>query len=487
MDSKKTLLQTLGSRERALDIARRAAKNVPAYSRLLAASGIDEVSSFEALPLTDKGNYLGPSPYRDLLADDYDRTFTIFKSSGSSGQAFYWPQLKEQGLSSGPRLCKFLEDVFHIHERRTLAIVGLALGSWIGGEHLSWALKSIASATPYPFSVFSPGSAHDEIIAMIVNADPFVDQFLVFLCPSAISHMHLKAQDRGIALPHGKLRYMVLGEPFPENLRLSLQKAAGAPPAEPVILSMYGSADTGFLGVESPASAVLRQAVMAAPDFAGHIGLRGALPHFFHFSAPDAYVEVVDGELCVTRWQGIPLVRYNLHDSATILSWQSMCSIASELAGRNPALAALAGAMRSVPDLPDLISIHGRSDGCLILCGTNISETMLDEAVRAASLSEWLTGAYKARIAYEDNRQHLEFDLEWKKDAPMDTQATNQVYAGLVRELGCVQPEFLDDWRNVYSAWDDNPAKRILRLKPVRWPELSGKLEKVVKHRGTRS
>jgi len=33
----------------------------------------------------------------------------------------------------------------------------------------------------------------------------------------------------------------------------------------------------------------------------------------------------------------------------------------------------------------DLIAISGRSDSGLILCGTNLSETMLDNAVRGRS------------------------------------------------------------------------------------------------------
>jgi phenylacetate-CoA ligase len=111
---------------------------------------------------------------------------------------------------------------------------------------------------------------------------------------------------------------------------------------------------------------------------------------------------------------------------------------------------------------------------------------MLDEAIRAAPLSEWLTGMYKASILYDKNRQHLALDLEWRKTADMDRSSIDKVYASLVRELGRVQPEFLDDWRNVYRAWDGDSEKRILRINPVRWPGLSSRLDDGIKHRGTR-
>ena len=474
--------RALGSENMAIEIARRAQRSVPAYGRLLAASGVSEIGRFELLPLTDKAGYLGPSSYGELLSEDYERAFTVFKSSGSSGQSFYWPQLKESSERTVPMMRGLLENIFRIHERRTLAIVGLALGSWIGGEHVSWSLKSLAAVSPYPFAVFSPGSVHEEIIEMIRDAEPFIDQFLIFLCPSAIRHLHLKAEERGIKLPHGRLRYMVLGEPFPESLRIGLQSASGVPESEPVIVSMYGSADTGFLGVETAATALLRQALTDDPELAEQFGVRGVVPHYFHFTASDVYLETINGELCVTRWQGIPLIRYNLHDVAELLSWEAVAGAVSQLSARFPLLAGICGDA----GLPDLIAISGRSDGCLILCGTNITEAMLDEAVRTKSLAKWLTGVYKAGIKYENGRQYLEFDLEWRREAAMDAAAMDLVYALLVQELGRAQPEFLDDWRNVYRAWDGDAAKRILRFNPVRWPGMSAALEKSNKHRGIR-
>jgi hypothetical protein len=56
----------------------------------------------------------------------------------------------------------------------------------------------------------------------------------------------------------------------------------------------------------------------------------------------------------------------------------------------------------------------------------------------------------------------------------------------LVQALGREQPEFLDDWRNVYSTWDADPQRRILRLNCLPYPALSQRLEKDIKQRGIR-
>ncbi|MGH7145328.1 MAG: hypothetical protein ACREJ2_14545 [Planctomycetota bacterium] len=475
----------LGSLDIAETIAQRAAAEVPAYRHFLASRNISPGTPFTGLPRVDKANYLSQHDFATLMGGDFTETFTIFKSSGSSGHSFYWPQRKDNHRFARQGMQNLLEQIFQIDRKPTLAVVGLALGSWIGGEHLSWLLKSVAMETPYPFAVFSPGSQHREIIEVTVKASRFVDQIIVVVCPSAIGHLMLLAEQSGQALPLEKMRFIVVGEAFPEMVRLGLHKRCGRPLTEPMMVSMYGSADTGALGVESGASIAVRQ-ILAQDQMASRaLGFGASPPHFFHSCAPDAYLESIRGELCVTRWQGIPLVRYNLHDSVTFYRW---AAFRKELLARRTVTAAapeLFAVLEAAGDKqPDLIAVAGRSDSGLILCGTNLSETMLDAAVRSPELQPWVTGQYKARITIDDDRQFLEFDLEFLKEVTADAATLDKVYQALVQAIGREQPEFLDDWRNIYSTWDRDPERRILRLRPFVWPELSQRIEKEMKQRG---
>ncbi len=43
------------------------------------------------------------------------------------------------------------------------------------------------------------------------------------------------------------------------------------------------------------------------------------IPNLYHAQREDTFYEIVDGELVVTRWQGIPLARYNLKDRVPAL------------------------------------------------------------------------------------------------------------------------------------------------------------------------
>jgi phenylacetate-CoA ligase len=462
-------------------IATRAIQTVPAYKAFLEANGCPPDQPFEQLPPTDKDTYLRRYPFEELVGGDFDQTFTIFSSSGSSGHAFYWPQLKTGHATAAASLRGLLEGAFAIEQKRTLAIIGLALGSWIGGDHFSWAFKNVAAATPYPFAVFSPGNKHDEIIAIIHSATAMVDQFLLVCCPSAIGHLLLRAEQTGRPLPLEKLRYLVIGEPFPEFLRVDLERRSDRSLAEPVMLSVYGSADTGVLGFESPASIAVRRLCAEEPEFAAELGLPGAAPHLFHCADPDVCLETVAGELWVTKWQGIPLVRYNLHDHVHLLEWDQIADALPK--ARNTTVRTFLENLP--PTLPSrLLAVTGRSDSCLILCGTNLTETMLDHAIRSADLQSDLTGIYRASVIIEDGRQRLEIIAESPHDPAATPGLIDSIYQRLIVALGRVQPEFHDDWTSIYHQWDTDPSRRILKLTLLPWPALSSTGEKTIKQRG---
>jgi phenylacetate-CoA ligase len=483
-----SLLQpSLGSIESARTIAARAANEVAGYKAFLAGREIAPGLPFDRLPLTDKAGYLKQFPLEQLVGADFEQTFHIFSSSGSSGHAFYWPQLKSSHQASAERLRQLLESTFAIHERKTLGVVGLALGSWIGGDHFSWLLKNLAMNTPYPFAVFSPGNKHDEIIAVLRSASRFVDQFILACCPSAIGHLILRAEQAGTPLPLAKMRYLVIGEPFPEILRTGLEQCAKLPPDEALMLSIYGSADTGVLGFESPASIALRKLAQAEPAIAEELGLGRVIPHFFHQADPETYLETVEGELCITKWQGIPLVRYGLHDSARLYYWHEIAARFPAWAERHPDRAPVlqrVGQIHLPLPSPGLVAITGRADSCLVLCGTNLTEAMFDEAVRAPDLVPFLTGAYQAQLLLEDGRQRLGLTLEYHAEKGNCDEVIETIYPKLVKSLGRVQPEFQDDWASIYRTWDNDPARRIMKLELVPWPEMSRGLESKIKQRG---
>ncbi|MEH2141318.1 hypothetical protein [Nostoc sp.] len=476
---------SLGAKQIAEEVAERAQRFVPAYKRFLESQGFKGGETFEQLPQLDKKSYALAYPFEELLGDDYEECFTLFRSSGSSGHSFYWPQLKSDSRSSPAGMRILLEDVFAVHQKKTLAIMGLNLGAWMGTESISWSLKNMAINTPYPFYIFSPGSHHEEIIEMVYKMNQFVDQIILFIVPSAIAHLHLKASKLNKSFPFEKLKYMVLGEPFPESLRISLQKHAGVEEKIPFMFSIYGSADTDGLGIEFSASVALRTILYRNSALASSLGIKSPIPHFFHFIATNTFLESIDDHLCVTRWQGIPLVRYILYDRVALYNWKEFkqAVLTSEYLDLEdqPWVKVISD---SSDDLPDLLAVSGRADSCLMLGGANLTEYILDAAVKCEELHDILTGLYRARIVEEENMQYLAFDLETRQGVESDAVTLDRVYHSLVQTLGQLESYFLEAWKNIYSAWDNDSSKRILRLNFIPWPGLSDATEQTIKQRG---
>jgi len=234
-----------------------------------------------------------------------------------------------------------------------------------------------------------------------------------------------------------------------------------------------GRSGTGTKGVESVASVARRRLLAGRPKLAQELGLGPITPHFFHLTATDAYLETVDGELCVTRWQGIPIVRYNLHDRAVLLAWGPLRHAILTSAPEGLDDVELRGLIQEAEEMPDLLAISGRTDNAVTIGGTKLTEAMLDEVVACAALSDLLTGSYRAALIFEADRPILSIDLEFKPDICLDTSVLDRAYGELIHALCRVQPEFASDWENVYRLWDDDPSLRVLRLRALAWPALS--------------
>ena len=90
------------------------------------------------------------------------------------------------------------------------------------------------------------------------------------------------------------------------------------------MLSLYAKPDTTVIGTESLALSAIRKLFHRHKSLSHEMGYGDSIPHFFHYTDQDAYLEVVNDELVITKWQCVPLVRYNLHDKVKLYSWKEL-------------------------------------------------------------------------------------------------------------------------------------------------------------------
>ncbi len=474
-------LASLGSVLLAERVAHRAERTIPAYARFLSSGG--PFRRFPDRPVMEKRSYIDRSAWPELVGRNERQLFAIFGSGGSSGRIFYWPLLRSQHRYSAWGMRKFLERWLDIRRRRTMAVNALYLGSWWSGTYLVWLLDTIALKAGYPFTVFNPGDRQEEIVNLIAEAGEAYDQILLCIYPSAVSHLLAVAERMGKPLPLAKLRYLTMGEAFPERLRMALGRRSGHGPGQPFFHSSYGSTDTGLLGTESQATIALRQLLTSNTDLTEELGIPQPVPLLFHNVGLGNYLERVEGELCITRWQGIPLVRYNLHDRVGFYHWRRLRQAVLASHRWRPEDGPLRAILRKCsPFLSNLIAVHGRSDTCLILGSMELPEALLDAAVHSPELEGLVTGAYFAEVRYDEEWQHLHLDVEVKSEKEPEEGLEERVRQAVAASLQKLKPVFRERWEQAYRFVDHDPRRRALRVRLHAWPSLSRRTSRSGKH-----
>src|SRR5690348_3724460 len=208
----------------ALALLRRAADGVPAYAAMLKASGmgaadVHDAVDFARLPLLNKDNYARRFPLEalveggDLAACDF---FAV--SSGSTGEPTVWPRGLHHEFPVAVRFEQVLRDNFRAHERRTLAVICFALGSWVGGMYTTSCLRWVA-AKKYPLLIVTPGNKIDEILRVVKRLAPDFEQTVLFGYPPFLKEV--VDAGRGEKVDWGKfnVRLVTAGEVFSETWR----------------------------------------------------------------------------------------------------------------------------------------------------------------------------------------------------------------------------------------------------------------------------
>lgn len=477
-------IKSIGSRETAQALAKKAVEKIPAYQKFLAKEGKTGKEPFEELPLTSKKTYMTQYPYIELLPMPVSDNVAIFASSGSSGKKpFYWVYEKNQLLDK--RIQPTLEALFSIHKKKSLFIIALALGSWVGGDTTSFIGKTIALNAPYPLTVITPAINIDEIIMLINNFGVHYEQIVLYTSPTTFAHLMLTCDHEKANLPFEKMRYMFFEEGFTEDFRIAVEKRSKASETNPVAFSLFASADTGLLGVESQATVAIRKLCYHNHDFAAHIGAGLDFPLFFHLMKSDTYIEQIDDELCITAWQGIPLIRYNLNDRMHLHPWAKMQETVKNFKFNTPLEQQLAAMVIHAPaQLPDLFAVFGRADSCINIGGTKIYENMLDDVMRSEELSPYLTGMYKAKLATQEFHSYIDFVVELKEGVKHDHKTIDIIEDLIEEKLAEMNPEFRGDYEKLFKKRKMMSGLKSVKVKTVPWPTISHELETKIKVRG---
>jgi len=435
------------SERMALDLFQQCATRVPAYKDFLRRRGVDPaairtIDDFASVPTTDKENYINSYPLDQLCWDGtLRRSCLIASSSGSTGDASFWPISDEQTRQGADAWELIYRDFLDATQRSTLFIVAFAMGMWAAGTSTMMANEWI-SRKGYPVTMATPGTHIPDILALIRAMHVHFDQIAIAGYPPHIKNIIDAGLSEGLDWKKLNLKFLFTGEAFTERWRTHFARQTGLKNILTDALNMYGSADVGLVAHETPLTVYLRRKATEDAALASALFGRDRVPAVNQYNPETRYFETPDGSLVVTAPSSIPLVRYNTKDiGGTIAYGELERRLAASGIGLREEAEAL-GFGRCIWKTP-LVYLFGRGKFAASIYGITIHPEYTKWIMDTQELLPVLTG--KFIIATEetgDMRQRLHLRVELLEGVEKSPQIRDLVKAVFVRELPRISSEY---------------------------------------------
>lgn len=437
-------------RQLPLSVFLSASKEIDAYKLFLKENKIipEKVHTIKdftsTVPLMEKDNYLYRYPFVSLVRNGRIPPM-ISASSGSSGKPFYWPRGDDQEQAGGILHKRIFKDIFKIEGKRTLVIVCFSMGNWIAGTFTAASCRYVAREKNMQISVITPGIEKEDIITVIRDLAPQFETVILAGYPPFLMDIINETKRRSIPLNIFSLKFLFAGEGFSEYWRDLICSSAGVADSISDTVSVYGTADAGALGHETPLSIMIRKTAGANEKFREILfGNEGFVPSLVHFDPNVIYFESVNGHLAFTADTGIPLIRYNIKDKGVVLKKTEIIE-AAKSAGVYDVLAPYLKKW-SLP----LVGLFGRSDVAVTFYALNIYPENIKAAVERGDFSRKLTGKFIARVDSDisQTEQTLVVMFELEESIETNDQLKEEVRTALFESLIKLNTEY----RKLYNS-----------------------------------
>jgi phenylacetate-CoA ligase len=396
-----------GPAESVLELFHRVAATVPAYGKFLRENGVDPAAittmdDFRSLPMIDKDSYHRRYPLPELCRDGrLDGCDMIAVSSGSSGRPTVWPRSLTDELAIARRFEQVFRDGFRAHERSTLAVVCFPLGTWVGGLFTTACVRHLA-AKGYPITTVAPGNNKAEILRVLPELAEHFDQVVLLGYPPFVKDVVDTGVAAGFDWSRHAVKLVLAGEVFSEEWRDLVGRRAGM--ADPVrdSASLYGTADAGVLGNETPLSVSIRRFLAGRPDLARELFGDSRLPTLVQYDPASRFFEVHEGTLLFSGDNGVPLIRYHIADDGGVLTSAELLDFCARN-GFTP---------DADNDLP-FVFVFGRSLFTVSFFGANVYPENVTVGLEQPGISDWVTGKFVLEtVADADENTRLRVTVE---------------------------------------------------------------------------
>ena len=409
----------------------------------------------------------------------------IAASSGSTGKPTFWLRFFTDELAIATRFEQIFYDSFFADTKPTLAVICFALGTWVGGMFTTNCCRYLSSKG-YPVTVIATGTNKTEILRVLAELSPNFEQTVLLGYPPFLKNVIDTGIASGMEWSQYNIKFVMAGEVFSEEWRSLVGERIGSQNLCYDFASLYGTADAGVLGNETPLSICIRQFLSQNPDAARNLFGESRLPTLVQYDPLNRFFEVIPnspdsnnqgierGTLLFSGDIGIPLVRYNILDNGGIITYDAMLQFLSEW-GFNPV--EILSNQRGIRNLP-FVFVFGRSNFTISYFGANIYPENIKVCLEQPVNSDWVTGKFVMQIQEDrDKNNFLSVVVELAPKVEASEEKKQTVANSILAQLQRLNSEFANYVPPEYQM----PQVELL---PMGEPEY---FPQGVKHRYTRS
>ncbi|HET7545225.1 MAG TPA: phenylacetate--CoA ligase family protein [Polyangiaceae bacterium] len=448
---------------RLLELFERTRATVPAYASFLSEHGVEpsEIRSLEdfcRLPLTTKQNYHQRYPLAERCrAGDLNSTDMVAASSGSTGEPTFWPRFFTDELSVAERFEQVFAEGFAAGTRRTLAVVCFPLGTWVGGMFTTSCCRHLATKG-YPITLVTPGNQKAEIFRVVRALGPLFEQTVLLGYPPFLKDVIDAGLAEGVPWHSYSLKFVLAGEVFSEEWRTLVAERAGVHQPVTDFASLYGTADGGVLGNETPLSVGIRRFLAERSDAAQALFGEARLPTLVQYDPWQRYFEEHERTLVFSGDGGVPHLRYHISDSGGVLGYQTLLERLRDF-GFDAEREARAAGVERVHRLP-FVYVFGRSHFAVSFYGANVFPDTVSIGLEQPETRAFVTGKFVLEVTEDELRNRkLTIAVELAPGLTAEPELSERIARAILAVLLRLNSEFAN-----YV-----PAERRLPLVTL-WP-----------------
>ncbi|MGQ4649126.1 phenylacetate--CoA ligase family protein [Lyngbya aestuarii] len=430
----------------ALELFDSVATTVPAYQAFLQEHGIAPASiktfpDFQKLPLITKSNYLLLHSLSELCRNgNLEKCDMIAVSSGSTGKPTFWPRFLVDELQIATRFEQIFHDSFSADSKSTLAVVCFSLGTWVGGIYTANCCRYLASKG-YPVTVITPGNKKEEILRVVKELGPSFQQVVLLGYPPFLKDVIDSGIAEGVNWPQYQIKLVMAGEVFSEEWRTLVGSRVGSNHPCYDSASLYGTADAGVLGNETPLSICIRRYLAQHPDTARRLFGESRLPTLVQYDPLSRFFEVEDGTLLFSGDNAIPLVRYHISDHGGLISYEAMLEFLTE-EGFYPRAQLQQQGHRGIHALP-FVYVFGRSHFTVSYFGANIYPENVTVGLEQPIIKDWVTGKFVLQVKEDaDKNRCLAVVVELAPGVESSEEKKDAIASSILAQLLRLNSEF---------------------------------------------